>query len=130
MPSPRKDSAATSSTAVAIPRVAWTTRGVSEFGRMRCQSRRADDTPRAWSAITKSCSRMPRTLARTTRAYTGMVTVVMARMALNSPGPRTLTMAMASSRAGKARSTSITRMMPLSTHPPKKPASKPERPCR
>ena len=46
-------------------------------------------------------------------------------IALNSPLPSTVTMAMASSRAGKARNTSITRMIRVSTPRPKKPAMSP-----
>src|SRR5262249_29632272 len=62
-PKPRKDSAATSSTAVAMPSVACTTSGVSEFGNTRCHRMRRLETPRARSAATKSCSRIDSTLA-------------------------------------------------------------------
>ncbi len=54
-----------------------------------------------------------------------MVTIEMAMIALNSPLPSTVTMAIASRSAGKARNTSMTRMITVSTPRPKKPASSP-----
>src|SRR6185437_4927817 len=51
--------------------------------------------------------------------------MAMAIMALTSPGPRIATSVRASSREGKDRMTSITRMMTTSTTPRKKPATRP-----
>src|SRR5918996_1295370 len=44
---------------------------------------------------------------------------------LNSPGPSAVTIAMASSRYGKARRMSVVRMRRSSRKPPKKPATSP-----
>jgi hypothetical protein len=52
--------------------------------------------------------------------------MAMAIIALVRPGPSTATSTSASSSEGKARITSITRMMTVSTQPPKNPASRPE----
>jgi hypothetical protein len=54
-----------------------------------------------------------------------MVTTDTAMTALNRPGPRAVTMAMASSSAGNASITSITRITPLSKRPPMKPDTRP-----
>ena len=45
--------------------------------------------------------------------------IPMARIALLSEGPRTATMKIASSSAGKASSVSIARIVTVSSHPPK-----------
>ena len=59
------------------------------------------------------------------RAYCGIETIAIAIKAFSKPGPRMVTMAIASNKEGKAISTSMTRMMKLSAHPPKKPLTNP-----
>ncbi len=92
--------------------------GVRALGRT-CRARiSSGEAPRARAADTKSISRTCRTLARTMRAYTGIETKLMAIRALSRPDPSTLTIAIARSKAGKASSTSMIRMMTLSSQPP------------
>src|SRR4030042_5544793 len=74
-PRPRKDRAAASRMAVAIPNVPKTISGVSEFGRMRPNKIYKVLPPKAREAATKSISRVVRIAERVTRAYAGMDTI-------------------------------------------------------
>ena len=55
-----------------------------------------------------------------------MDTMAIANRAFSSPSPITVTMAMASSKAGNASSTSMMRMITLSPVPPANPATDPK----
>ena len=105
--------------AEAIPNVPWTINGVMALGSTETSRMRAVPAPRAFDAATKLVSLTDSTLARITRAKAGMVTMPIASNALIKPGPSTETIAIANSSDGNASSTSITRMMTLSTQPPR-----------
>ena len=83
--------------------------------------------PIARAAVTYSCSLIASVDARATRAYTGMLTMLTARMVLLSPGPRMATMPIARITEGNASMTSIVRMIAPSTRPPRYPAVMPRR---
>ena len=92
--------------------------GVIAFGKICATTIRSGPAPSARSATTNSCSLIDSTLARESRAYCGMKVMVMPSRAFVSPGPKMVTIDIASSRAGKASTTSITRMMRLSARRP------------
>ena len=79
---------------------------------------RMSRAPSERAASTKSRSRIPATEPRATRAKAGIVQIPIAMTVLVRPGPSALTMMMASSRYGNASSTSMTRMIRVSTQPP------------
>ena len=66
-----------------------------------------------------------RVLPRTSRANTGTLNTAMAYMTLSIPGPNSATTPIASRIPGNANSTSISRMIRLSTSPPKNPLISP-----
>ena len=83
------------------------------------------DAPRARAARTYSDSRAASTAPRTSRVAVGVPQMPTAIVVFKMLGPSTETTAMASSRYGKASSTSTTRMISMSTQPPAKPARQP-----
>src|SRR5690606_19975106 len=89
------------------------------------RSRWRVEAPAATAAATYSRSRRDSTCARTRRTYKGTRTKATARMELPSPGPSAAARAMASTRAGKATMTSITRMRIRSNGPPSQPLKPP-----
>ena len=76
-------------------------------------------TPTDRAASTKSFSRCERIEPRIRRAKIGMFVTPTAIMIWNRPGPSTATIPIASSRPGIASMMSISRMITLSTMPPK-----------
>ena len=61
----------------------------------------------------------------TIRAYWGIVTIAIARIALIRPGPSTVTTAIASKSDGNDNKTSMMRIRTLSVQPPKNPERRP-----
>ena len=93
--------------------------GATMFGsRWRTMIRRVG-APRARAASMYGFSRSARTALRTTRAYWAHQDAVIAISTLRSPGPSTPVTASASRKVGNPRRTSTTRLIRVSTAPPK-----------
>ena len=125
VPSPRNESAASSSMATAPVTAIWTTMGVSALSRIVRNMRYAGPTPSARVATTNSRSLSESVLARVRRANDGMLTTPTASIALNDPGPRMAMITIASRMAGIASRKSSTRMIAASVSPPAKPPRRP-----
>ena len=73
------------------------------------------------AASTKSLSFSARMLDLTSRAKIGTFSMAIANAMVFSPGPRNSTMVMVSSRPGRDRTMSTTRIIQKSSQPPTKP---------
>ena len=74
--------------------------------------------PLADAAWTNSTARRTWASLRASRAYDGHHTTITAIAAFRALGPSAVAMAMARTRAGTARKTSVRRMRPSSSQPP------------
>ncbi|MNC20783.1 hypothetical protein D3C75_687460 [compost metagenome] len=117
-PSPRKFKLEEIRIANPIPSVALTISGASALGRIWRNKITEFFKPIARPASTNSFSRRSMVCPYMSRTYSGMPTTLTAIMALVKPGPIEAAMAIASTKAGKAKNMSMTRMIMLPRAPP------------
>src|SRR5690349_2314577 len=103
----------------------YTKMGLAMFGRSWYWMIWRGDAPATLAASTYSCTTTWRVADSATRETGGINTIVMATMVLVIPGPSAAAIPIASSSAGNAYDTSITRISTLSTRPPKYAATAP-----
>src|SRR5438046_9154098 len=106
-PTPRKDSAASVSTAAANTNEACTITGDRQFGSTWRATMTTSETPSARAASTYIVSRITSTEPRTMRATRGAYTIPMAARAVATPGPSDAISAMATMMAEKAISPAL-----------------------
>ena len=99
--------------------------GPSTLPRMCTRTMVKAFAPEARAASTKSRLRTWVVTLSATRVIGGMNTMVSETMLLKMPAPSAPEMAIASSTDGKAKNTSMVRMMAVFTWPPAKPAVRP-----
>ena len=124
-PKPRKDSAASISTAAATMTAASETTGVSALGSTSRKAISKGRMPMTRAAATKSRSRRERISARVMRAGCIQAPMAMPSTMVGTRGPVTEMSASVSRKAGTVWKASATRISASSTQPPRKPAMVP-----
>src|ERR1044072_1022611 len=114
-PTPRKDSVASNRIAAAIPRVAYTMMIGTRCGKRWRTIIRLSDTPIAVAATTKSLDSTTSDVLYVMRAVAVHRTRAMTTMTSPRLGPTIATSAIATRRAGKARTTSVVRIRIVSS---------------
>src|SRR5690606_17832924 len=126
-PSPRYESAAAVRMTPPASSETWTRTGVSEFGSTCRRMIMGAGTPRQRAASTYGRVAMEAAIDADSRAYHGHQVTAMATITVVTLGRSTTARATDSSSAGKARNTSVTRMITSLTQPPAYPATTPSR---